>query len=162
VSINTIVCVESVNPCIQLHHSHTDDILPTHSMLHLYESLGWWRSPELRKVHAAEEWNELHHLLIMESLGGNSMWSDRFLGYHAAIVYYWLLNIVFLFSPRVAYQFMEVRIRSSNRFMLQLPFPCLWKCCSHFFCLSPPQPLLRLAPRGARRRHLRGLCARER
>ena len=55
------------------------------SMLHLYESFGWWRGPELRKVHNAEEWNELHHLLIMESLGGNSLWSDRFLGYHVAI-----------------------------------------------------------------------------
>jgi ubiquinol oxidase len=42
------------------------------SMLHLYESFGWWRAPELRKVHSAEEWNELHHLLIMETLGGNS------------------------------------------------------------------------------------------
>jgi Alternative oxidase len=78
------------------------------SMLHLYESLGWWRAVELRKVHAAEEWNELHHLLIMESLGGNSAWSDRFLGYHAALVYYWLLNLVFLGSPRIAYQFMEL------------------------------------------------------
>lgn len=27
------------------------------SMLHLYESLGWWRAVELRKVHSAEEWN---------------------------------------------------------------------------------------------------------
>ena len=32
------------------------------SMLHLYESFGWWRGPELRKVHNAEEWNELHRL----------------------------------------------------------------------------------------------------
>ena len=79
-------------------------------MLHFYESLGWWRGPELRKVHHAEEWNELHHLLIMDALGGNTLWSDRFLGYHAAIAYYWLLNGVFLFSPRVAYQFMEVRM----------------------------------------------------
>ena len=78
------------------------------SMLHLYESFGWWRGPELRKVHNAEEWNELHHLLIMEALGGNSLWSDRFLGYHVAIVYYWTLNVVFLFSPRIAYQFMEL------------------------------------------------------
>ena len=78
------------------------------SMLHLYESFGWWRAVELRKVHAAEEWNELHHLLIMESLGGNSLWSDRFLGYHVAIGYYWILILVFLGSPRVAYQFMEL------------------------------------------------------
>ena len=78
------------------------------SMLHLYESFGWWRGPELRKVHNAEEWNELHHLLIMEALGGNSLWSDRFLGYHVAIGYYWILNFVFFFSPRIAYQFMEL------------------------------------------------------
>lgn len=78
------------------------------SMLHLYESFGWWRGPELRKVHNAEEWNELHHLLIMEALGGNSLWSDRFLGYHVAIGYYWILNVVFFFSPRIAYQFMEL------------------------------------------------------
>lgn len=43
------------------------------SALHLYESLGWWREPTLRKIHAAEEWNEMHHLLIMESLGGNKV-----------------------------------------------------------------------------------------
>lgn len=36
------------------------------SMLHLYESFGWWRGIELRKIHNAEEYNELHHLLIME------------------------------------------------------------------------------------------------
>ena len=28
------------------------------SMLHLYESLGWWRrSAEIKRVHFAEEWN---------------------------------------------------------------------------------------------------------
>jgi hypothetical protein len=55
-----------------------------------------------------KDWNELHHLLIMESLGGNSRWSDRFLGYHVAFVYYWLLIGVYLGSPRIAYQFMEL------------------------------------------------------
>jgi ubiquinol oxidase len=54
------------------------------------------------------DWNELHHLLIMESLGGNSLWSDRFFGYHAALAYYWFLVIVYFFSPRIAYQFMEL------------------------------------------------------
>lgn len=39
--------------------------------LHLYETLGWWRTGGLRVIHFAEEWNELHHLLIMESLGGD-------------------------------------------------------------------------------------------
>ena len=78
------------------------------SMLHLYESFGWWRDPQLRKLHHAQEWNELHHLLIMESLGGNSLWSDRFLGYHVSFLYYWFLNAVFLCSPRIAYEFSEV------------------------------------------------------
>lgn len=78
------------------------------SMLHLYESLGWWRATELRKVHYAEEYNELHHLLILEALGGNAQWSDRFLGYHAAIVYYWAIIAVYVFSPRTAYSFMEL------------------------------------------------------
>lgn len=37
-------------------------ILPR-SILHFYESLGFWRAgADLRKVHFAEEWNELHHL----------------------------------------------------------------------------------------------------
>jgi len=78
------------------------------SMLHLYESLGWWREPSLREIHNAEEWNELHHLLIMETLGGDKRWSTRFLGSHVAVGYYWLLILTYLYSPRVAYQFMEL------------------------------------------------------
>jgi hypothetical protein len=35
------------------------------SILHMYESLGFWRAAaELRKIHFAEEWNELHHLQV--------------------------------------------------------------------------------------------------
>ncbi|HEY9806815.1 MAG TPA: alternative oxidase, partial [Candidatus Obscuribacterales bacterium] len=41
------------------------------SVLHLYETLGRWRKADWLKVHFAEAWNELHHLLIMESLGGD-------------------------------------------------------------------------------------------
>ena len=78
------------------------------SMLHLYESFGWWRQPELRKVHNAQEVNESHHLLIMEALGGNARWRDRFLGYHVAIGYYWAINALFLTSPAAAYEFMEL------------------------------------------------------
>eukprot|EP00534_Pseudo-nitzschia_fraudulenta_P011257 CAMPEP_0201200624 /NCGR_PEP_ID=MMETSP0851-20130426/161397_1 /ASSEMBLY_ACC=CAM_ASM_000631 /TAXON_ID=183588 /ORGANISM="Pseudo-nitzschia fraudulenta, Strain WWA7" /LENGTH=191 /DNA_ID=CAMNT_0047488229 /DNA_START=33 /DNA_END=608 /DNA_ORIENTATION=- len=44
----------------------------------------------------------------MESLGGNRRWSDRFLGYHVAFAYYWFLVVVYLGSPRIAYQFMEL------------------------------------------------------
>ncbi|HEY9672715.1 MAG TPA: alternative oxidase [Waterburya sp.] len=42
------------------------------SVLHLYETLGFWRKADLLKVHFAETWNELHHLL---SLGN---WISRF------------------------------------------------------------------------------------
>eukprot|EP00877_Chromochloris_zofingiensis_P007896 jgi/Chrzof1/335/Cz01g12010.t1 len=79
------------------------------SILHLYESLGFWRAgAELRKIHFAEEWNELHHLQIMEALGGDQLWFDRFLAEHAAILYYWMLILFYLVSPRLAYMFSEL------------------------------------------------------
>lgn len=79
------------------------------SMLHLYESLGWWRAAaRLRGVHFAEEWNELHHLMIMESLGGDRLWIDRFLAQHAAFFYYWLCVGLFAASPAAAYSFGEL------------------------------------------------------
>ncbi|GFR44103.1 hypothetical protein Agub_g5265 [Astrephomene gubernaculifera] len=79
------------------------------SMLHLYESFGWWRAgAELRKIHFAEEWNELHHLQIMESLGGDQLWFDRFAALHAAVVYYWILLVLYVFSPELAYNFSEL------------------------------------------------------
>ncbi|CAM9264359.1 unnamed protein product [Choristocarpus tenellus] len=78
-------------------------------MLHLYETLGWWTAgSEVRKVHFAEEWNELQHLKIMESLGGDERWSDRFMARHAAILYYWVLNLGYLISPFLAYNFSEL------------------------------------------------------
>lgn len=49
------------------------------TMLTLYESLGWWRaSSDVRRVHFAEEWNEVQHLKIMEALGGDRSWFDRY------------------------------------------------------------------------------------
>ena len=51
-------------------------------------------SPCPLQVHFAEEWNEAHHLLIMESLGGDQAWVDRFIAQHAAVVYYVALNIM--------------------------------------------------------------------
>ncbi|GLI68895.1 hypothetical protein VaNZ11_013442 [Volvox africanus] len=78
------------------------------SILHLYESLGFWRAgAELRKIHFAEEWNEMHHLQIMESLGGDRAWLDRFIAEHAAVFYYWVLIFFYLVSPRMAYNFMQ-------------------------------------------------------
>lgn len=79
------------------------------SMLHLYESLGWWRiGAKMRMVHAFEEWNEFHHLLMVEELGGDRQWSDRFFAFHAAIVYYWVLIALWMLSPAWAYNFSEL------------------------------------------------------
>ena len=60
------------------------------------------------QVHFAEEWNELHHLMIMESLGGDQMWVDRFMAQHAAVFYYWVLIAFFAVSPSKAYLFSEM------------------------------------------------------
>lgn len=75
------------------------------SVLVLYETLGWWRSPELRMVHAAEEDNEFHHLCIMESLGGDQRWLDRFFAQHGAVAYYFILILFFIIDPRWSYNF---------------------------------------------------------
>ncbi|KAH7660077.1 Ubiquinol oxidase (non-electrogenic) protein [Dioscorea alata] len=77
------------------------------SVLHLYESLGWWRRADYLKVHFAESWNELHHLLIMEELGGNSFWLDRFLAQSIAVFYYFMTVFMYMMSPRMAYHFSE-------------------------------------------------------
>jgi ubiquinol oxidase len=78
------------------------------SVLHLYETLGLWRKADLLKVHFAETWNELHHLLIMESLGGDRYLGDRFVARSIAVVYYWLVVPLYMLSPRYAYYLMEL------------------------------------------------------
>lgn len=78
------------------------------SVLHLYETLGFWRRADLLKVHFAETWNELHHLLIMESLGGNQAWGDRFLAQHLAVAYYWIVVPIYMLLPKAAYYMTEL------------------------------------------------------
>ena len=78
------------------------------SVLHLYETLGWWRKADWLKIHFAESWNELHHLMIMEALGGDRFWLDRLLARSTAVVYYWIIVGVYFISPRAAYRFMEL------------------------------------------------------
>ena len=78
------------------------------SVLHLYETLGFWRKADLLKVHFSETWNELHHLLIMESLGGNHRWIDRFIAQHIAVAYYWVVVLLYMLSPKYAYYLMEL------------------------------------------------------
>ncbi|CAH8315339.1 unnamed protein product [Eruca vesicaria subsp. sativa] len=77
------------------------------SVLHMYETFGWWRRADYLKVHFAESWNEMHHLLIMEELGGNSWWFDRFLAQHIATFYYFMTVFLYIVSPRMAYHFSE-------------------------------------------------------
>ncbi len=77
------------------------------SVLHLYETLGWRRRADLMKIHFAESWNELHHLLIMEELGGNDQWGDRLIAVHLAFFYYWVAIALYMASPETAYNLNE-------------------------------------------------------
>ncbi|MGG6297322.1 alternative oxidase [Leptolyngbya sp. AN02str] len=91
------------------------------SVLHLYETLGMWRRVDWLKVHFAESWNELHHLLIMEELGGGDNGIDRILARSVALLYYWIICALYVFSPRAAYHFMELveghAYRTYNKFL---------------------------------------------
>ena len=73
------------------------------SVLHLMETLGKWRRVDLMTVHFAESHNELHHLLICESLGGHEHFGDRWLAQHVAWFYYWMVCILYLTHPATAY-----------------------------------------------------------
>ena len=78
------------------------------SVLHLYETFGWWRKADWIKVHFAESWNELHHLLIIESLEGNKYSIDRWVAHFGAFFYYWILVAVFMIDPQSAYRFTQL------------------------------------------------------
>lgn len=80
------------------------------SVLHLRETLGA-RDPTLRhrmRVHYAEADNELHHLLIMESLGGNHSGVDRAVAQTMAFAYYWYVVAVYSLSEQAAYHLSEL------------------------------------------------------
>ena len=79
------------------------------TMLHLYETLGFWRrSADMKRIHFAEEMNEFHHLMIMESLGGDQRWWVRFMAQHSAIAYYIGLCLLWALSPTLSYKFSEL------------------------------------------------------
>jgi len=79
------------------------------TMLHLYETLGFWRrNTDLKRIHMAQEINEYHHLMIMESLGGDQKWWVRALAQHSAIAYYIALCMLWLISPTLNYKFSEL------------------------------------------------------
>ncbi|CAN0416933.1 unnamed protein product, partial [Hapterophycus canaliculatus] len=67
------------------------------------------RQAEYLKVHFAESYNELHHLLIMEELGGNVLFRDRFVSRsHAAFFYFFVVVGLYLSNPRNAYNLNQV------------------------------------------------------
>lgn len=61
-----------------------------------------------KRIHFAEEFNEYHHLLIWESLGGDQNFAVRFFAQHSAIAYFFILVILWAFSPSLAYNFSEL------------------------------------------------------
>lgn len=73
------------------------------SVLHLYETFGWFRKKEYIQIHFAESWNELHHLLIMEELGGTKEFWDRCVAQYIAFFYYWVVVVLYMVSPAIAY-----------------------------------------------------------
>ena len=80
------------------------------SVMHLRETFGE-RDPKLgerMRTHYAEADNELHHLLIMESLGGNTSIIDRTLAQSMAFGYYWYVAAVYSFSEPAAYHLSEL------------------------------------------------------
>jgi len=78
------------------------------SVLHLRETFGERDLGEKMRTHYAEADNELHHLLIMEELGGNENPVDRFLAQSMAFAYYWYVVLVYLLSPPSAYHLSEL------------------------------------------------------
>ena len=80
------------------------------SVMHLRETFGDRKSgdSERMRTHYAEADNELHHLLIMESLGGNSSAVDRTLAQSMAFFYFWYVTVVYSFSEPAAYHLSEL------------------------------------------------------
>ena len=74
------------------------------SVMHLKETFGARDIglSERMRVHYAEADNELHHLLIMESLGGNSSLVDRTIAQTMAFGYYWYVVLVYSLSEPVS------------------------------------------------------------
>ena len=60
------------------------------------------------RTHYAEADNELHHLLIMESLGGNSNIVDRTLAQTMAFFYYWYVIAIYAWNEPAAYHLSEL------------------------------------------------------
>jgi hypothetical protein len=61
------------------------------------------------RAHYFQADNELHHMLIMEALGGDYIREiDRFLANTMAFFYYWFVVLVFSWNEQAAYHLNEV------------------------------------------------------
>jgi ubiquinol oxidase len=60
------------------------------------------------RTHYAQADNELHHLLIMEELGGNEQWLDRTVAQTMAFGYYWYVILMYLWKEPAAYHLSEL------------------------------------------------------
>jgi ubiquinol oxidase len=80
------------------------------SVMHLRETFGerYGSMSERMRTHYAEADNELHHLLIMEELGGNSNVIDRTLAQLMAFGYYWYVTIIYTVNEPAAYHLSEL------------------------------------------------------
>jgi ubiquinol oxidase len=77
------------------------------SVLKLYK-FGFRRQADELESHVSESWNELEHLLIMETLEGDKFWYDRLLARSLTIVYYWMLMVVYVVHPQGMNHFREL------------------------------------------------------
>lgn len=80
------------------------------SVMHLRETFGerYDGMSERMRTHYAEADNELHHLLIMESLGGNSNIIDRTVAQTMAFFYYWYVIGIYAWNEPAAYHLSEL------------------------------------------------------
>jgi ubiquinol oxidase len=80
------------------------------SVMHFRETFGerYDTMSDRMRTHYAEADNELHHLLIMESLGGNSNIVDRTLAQTMAFFYYWYVIIIYTVNEPAAYHLSEL------------------------------------------------------
>lgn len=100
------------NPIARFYFLETVARVPYYSyisMIHTYETLGWWRrSTTMKRIHFAQEYNELHHLMIWEALGGDQEWLVRFCAQHSAVFSFYFLVVMWAVSPKWAYNFSEL------------------------------------------------------
>lgn len=78
------------------------------TVLHFQETFGQRGQTEKMRTHYAEADNELHHLLIMEELGGNSKPLDRIFAQTMSFFYFWYVILVYSWNPSAAYHLSEL------------------------------------------------------